>query len=213
MDEHLMRFDKTKELVFIDFETENLCLYLSRNLPWQAAMLKVKGDKVLDTFDQYFKWDRPLNVSPGAAIATHFDAAKVERLAVPHKGIVESIVDWTSNADFVIGHNILGFDIYFLISFYEICGKSSIGLPGKIIDTHPLAKGIKLNDPYDSKKSSLLEYQYRMIHTIAKGVKTNTLTLGTEYGIQHDYANLHNALVDLQLLIKIWNHMKFLVEI
>jgi DNA polymerase III epsilon subunit-like protein len=213
MDEHLMRFDKTKELVFIDFETENLCLYLSRNLPWQAAMLRVRGNNVLETYNQYLKWERPFNVSPGAALATHYDAAKVERLGVPAAGVVEKIVDWTEKADHIIGHNILGFDIYFLIKFYEKCGKSIKGLAEKIIDTHPLAKGVKLTDPFDSKKSSLLEYQYRMIHTIAKGVKTNTLTLGTEYGIQHDYGNLHDAMVDLQLLIKIWNHMKFLVEI
>ena len=45
MDEHLLRFDKEKTLVFIDCETLNLCLNSCHNLPWQISMLKVKGDE------------------------------------------------------------------------------------------------------------------------------------------------------------------------
>lgn len=212
MDGHLLRFNKTSNLVFIDFETENLCLYLPKNLPWQAAMLRVQGETILDTYNQYLKWHRPFNVSQGAAIATRYDGAKVERLGVPAQGVIESIVEWTSKADYIIGHNILGFDIYFLLRFYELCGKTIDGLAERIIDTHALAKGIKSNQPFNDKME-LLEYQYCMIHTIAKGVKTNTTTLGHEYNIEHDYLNLHDALVDLQLLIKIWNKIKYMVDI
>lgn len=213
MDEHLIRFDKTSELVFIDMETENLCLYIDFNLPWQVAMLSVRGDNAVDTYNQFLKWHRPLNVSAGAALATHFQPEKVERLAIPAREVVEKTVEWTSRARYIVGHNLLGFDMYFLIKFYEMYGKSIRGLAEKVIDTHPLAKGIKLNDLYDSKKSTLMEYQYRMIHTIAKGVKTNTLLLGRENQIEHDYEHLHDALVDLQLLIKIWNKLKYQVEI
>tara|TARA_B100001939_G_C16893245_1_gene596413 strand:- start:76 stop:255 length:180 start_codon:yes stop_codon:yes gene_type:complete len=49
MDEHLLRFDKEKEYVFIDCETLNLCLNYCHNLPWQIAMIKAKGD---DKFDE-----------------------------------------------------------------------------------------------------------------------------------------------------------------
>ena len=34
MDEHLLRFNKTKTYVLIDFETENLCLNSINNLEW-----------------------------------------------------------------------------------------------------------------------------------------------------------------------------------
>ena len=48
MDEHLLRYNKDKTLVFIDCETFNLCLNFCHNIPWQIAMLKVKGDKKID---------------------------------------------------------------------------------------------------------------------------------------------------------------------
>jgi DNA polymerase III epsilon subunit-like protein len=214
MDEHLLRFDTTKTLVFIDFETENLNLYLENNLPWQAAMLRVNGNEIGAQYDRYLKWHRPLNVSQGAAIATRFDGPKVERLSVPAKEVMETVVLWTSQADYIIGHNILGFDLAFIFEFYKRCGVSTKGLTAKVIDTHPLSKGLKLNDLFDRKKSSLLEYQYRLIHTFAKGVKTNSLHLGRDvYQIPHDYEHLHDALVDLQLLFKIWNKVKYQVEI
>ena len=213
MDEHLLRFDKTSELVFIDMETENLCLHMDYNLPWQVAMLSVKGSEVVDYYNQYLKWHRPFNVSQGAAIATRYDAPKVERLGIPAREVVERTVEWTDRARYIIGHNFIGFDIYLLIKFYVMCGRSIKGLAEKMIDTHPIAKGLKLQDFFDPKKSTLLEYQYRMVHTIAKGVKTNTLTLGKELEIEHDYENLHDAYVDLQLLIKIWNKLKYQVDI
>ena len=40
MDGHLIRFDEDKTFVFIDCETENLCLNSFNNLPWQIAMIK-----------------------------------------------------------------------------------------------------------------------------------------------------------------------------
>lgn len=52
-----------------------------------------------------------------------------------------------------------------------------------------------------------------MSSTVKKGVKTNLTALGKEYGIDHDYDNLHNALVDLDLNLKIWNKIKWQVEI
>jgi DNA polymerase III alpha subunit (gram-positive type) len=168
MDEHLLRFDKNKKLTFIDFETENLCLFMEQNLPWQVACLKVQGDEVKDVYNQYIKWDRPFKVSEGAAKATRYDGPRVERLGAPWREVVETTVAWTSDCDYIVGHNILGFDIYFLREFYNLCGKSTRGLAEKIIDTHPLAKGIKLNDIFDRKKCGLLEYQYRMIHTMAR---------------------------------------------
>ena len=56
MDEHLLRFDKTKTLVFVDCETLNLCLNFCHNIPWQVAMLKCQGDNIIDGKDAYLKW-------------------------------------------------------------------------------------------------------------------------------------------------------------
>ena len=67
MDSHLLRFKDDKLFVFIDFETENLCLNFSNNVPWQMAMLKSKGGEKTDERDIMIEWDRKVNVSAEAA--------------------------------------------------------------------------------------------------------------------------------------------------
>ena len=67
MDSHLLRFNKDKTLVFIDCETHNLCLNSCHNLPWQIAMIKVKGNKVVASKDFYIKWDTHLKIGKEAA--------------------------------------------------------------------------------------------------------------------------------------------------
>jgi DNA polymerase III epsilon subunit-like protein len=213
MDEHLLRFDKKKRFCFIDFETENLCLYLERNLPWQVAMMRVVGDDIVEEYMRYIQWWRPANVSPEAALVTRFRPEYVTQQGTSFKDVVEDVVRWTTETDYIIGHNVLGFDLHFITAFYRLANKSPLGLAEKMIDTHALAKGVKIGEAFDSKKSSLLEYQYRMIHTIAKGVKTNTKVLGEEYQIPHNYDNLHDALCDLQLNKKIWDKLKLQVEV
>lgn len=211
--EELLRFDKEKEFVWLDFETESLCLYFEKNLPWQIGMLKTRGDEIVDSYKAYIKWDRPPNVSKGAALITKFDPLNIEKFGIDYREVVQKTVDWTSKCLFLAGQNILAFDLYFLNGFYKIAGKSSINLAEKIIDTHALAKGIKMGITFDPRKSSLLEYQYQMIHTIAKGVKTNLTTLGHEYNVEHNYDGLHDALSDIQLNFKIWNKIKYQVDI
>ena len=58
MDEHLLRFDKDKLFVFLDFETENLCLNFVHNMPWQLAMIKSKGGKKIDEKNYHIKFKR-----------------------------------------------------------------------------------------------------------------------------------------------------------
>ena len=212
MDEHLLRFDKDKTYVLIDCETENLCLNAMYNLPWQIAMIKTKGEKVLDSKDYYVKWDRPLHVSKEAARITKFNQKKYESSSVEYDEIFPTIFDWLENADYIMGHNLLGFDIYLIRDYYQKMGKPYHHLMDKILDTLAIARGLKSGIPYDAEQS-LLEYQYRMINFRQRGMKTNLAQLGKDYDIDHDYDNLHNALVDLGLNLKVWNKLKWQVEI
>lgn len=95
---------------------------------------------------------------------------------------------------------------------YRFFGKNPNGLVSKFIDTNALAKGYKLGVPYNSKEN-FITYQYRMMDTRAKGVKTNLTAMGREFTIDHDYDNLHNALVDLHLNKKVWDKLKNIIEI
>ena len=51
-----------------------------------------------------------------------------------------------------------------------------------------------------------------MINFRKKGIKTNLAALGRSYGIDHEYDNLHNALVDLELNIKVWDKLKYQID-
>ena len=66
--------------------------------------------------------------------------------------------------------------------------------------------------PYKTEED-FTEYQYRIYNTRRKGVKSNLTYLGKEFDIEHDYANLHNALVNLELNLKVWNRLKYSLEL
>tara|TARA_Y100001938_G_scaffold151221_1_gene247810 strand:- start:21435 stop:22073 length:639 start_codon:yes stop_codon:yes gene_type:complete len=212
MDEHLLRFNKEKTLVFIDCETLNLCLNNCHNLPWQISMIKAKGDKKIDEKDYLIKWDTKLKISEDAARITRYSQSKVNKLGLKPEEIFPTIKDWLDNADHIVGHNILGFDIYLIKDLYELYGEDWSHLMPKILDTNCIAKGVKLGLPYDPE-SDFLAYQYRMCHVKKRGLKTRLGALGVEFNIEHDYDKLHDALVDLELNLKIWNKLKWQLEL
>jgi len=212
MDEHLLRFDKEKELVFIDCETLNLCLHSCHNLPWQIAMIKVKRGRIFDSKDFYIKWDTHLKISKEAAQITKFSQSKLDEAGLSPEEVFPTIEDWLDGADHVLGHNILGFDIYLIKSFYDYMGKDYSHLVDKVIDTLSLGRGVAHEVTYNPK-DDFMEYQYRMIHKIKRGVKASLKALGGSYDIEHNYDNLHNALVDLELNVKVWDKLKWKFEI
>lgn len=212
MDEHLLRFDKEKTYVFIDCETLNLCLNSCHNLPWQIGMIKVIGGKIVDQKDIYIKWDTDLKISDDAARITRYDQKKIDRLGVKPEEIFATVEDWLDSSDYIMGHNTLGFDVYLIKDYYKFMGKSCEHLYPKFIDTNAIAKGIKMGIPYKAG-DDLLEYQYKAYHTIKKGVKTNLTALGKEFEIDVDYNNLHDAVNDLILNIKVWDKLKWQIDI
>ena len=187
-------------------------LKLVYNLPWQIAMLKVKGDDIIDSKNYYIKWDRDLNVSKEAARITRFSAKTHKDIGINYKEVFPTIKDWLESCDYIVGHNLLGFDIYLLRDFYKKMGEDYKPLMPKILDTLAIARGIKSGELYKNNKS-FLEYQYKMINYIRKGMRTSLSALGKENEIDHDYDSLHDALVDLELNLKVWNYLKWKVEI
>ena len=212
MMENLLRYDKDKVYTFIDLETENLCLSFVNNRPWQCGMIKVKGNEILQTSDIYIKWDKPINVSKEAAQITRFDQYKYNKIAIHSSEAIKTIAQWLENCDYIIGHNVLNFDIYLIKDYYEMYGMEWKHLIKKVIDTNCLAKGIKYEIPY-SQEMELIEYQYRILNERRKGVKTNLTSLGRDHSIEHDYETLHDALNDLHLNIKVWNKLKFQIAV
>ena len=212
MDEHLLRYDKKKTFVLIDLETFNLCLNFCHNLPWQIGMIKAKGDFKLDSKNYYINWDTKLKISQDAARITRYDHKKVQRDGLNIKDTFPTIKDWLDHADYIVGHNILGFDVNLIKELYKTMGCKWDHLMPKIIDTNCMARGIKYNMPYKPNEN-LLEYQYKIYHTRRIDVKSSLSFLGKENGIEHDYDKLHDALNDLDLNLKVWNKLKWQIEV
>jgi DNA polymerase III epsilon subunit-like protein len=212
MDGHLLRFNTTDEIVFIDVETFNLCLNICNNLPWQISMLKVKGHEIIDSKDMYVKWDTDLKISKEAAEITRFDPNKLDRLGIPPKEAFDAMYEWLNSSYKIIGHNILNFDIYLIRGLCEKFGKPWQHLVDKIIDTNCIARGIKYGE-IPNKGDDLIEYQYRLANSPRKGVKTNLTSLGKEFSIDHEYDRLHDAIIDLKLNLKVWNKLKYMIDL
>ncbi len=212
MFEHLLRFDKSKTIVLWDFETLNLCLHACHNLPWQLAMMKVKGNDIVDFKDYLIKWDTKLTISDGAARITRYSQDKMDKFGLPPEEVYPVMKQWFDEADFLMGHNVIGFDIHLVFHWCRMNGDDPRPYVKKLIDTNLLAKGLKLEVPLKTT-DNLLEYQYKLYHKKVKGVRTNLTALGKEYEIEHDYDNLHNARVDLELNKKVWDKLKFQIEI
>lgn len=213
MNENLLRYDKNKTFVFIDLETFNLCLNFSHNLPWQIGMIKCKGESKIDEKNYYINWESDLKISEDAARITRYDHKKMEKNGLKIDKVFPTVKDWLDHADYIIGHNILGFDLYLIKELYKSMGCLSDHLISKIIDTNCISRGIKYATLFNSKNESLLEYQYKIFHTKRKDVKSSLSFLGKEYKIIHDYEKLHDALNDLDLNIKVWNKLKWQIEV
>lgn len=211
MDNHLIRYQK-KNIVFIDCETLNLCLNFCHNLPWQISMLKCLGDKEVDHKDFYIKWNTKLKISDSAARITRYDPKKIEKDGLNIEKVFPTIKDWLMNADYIIGHNILGFDIYIIKELFKYMNEDSSILYPKIIDTNCLARGLKSNLIYKSG-DNLLEYQYKVYHTKTKNIRTSLGFLAKEYQIKFDENKLHNAIEDLRVNLEVWNKLKWQVEV
>ena len=82
----------------------------------------------------------------------------------------------------------------------------------KLIDTNCIARGVKMEIPYKPEED-FTEYQYRIVNTRRKGVRSSLTALGKEFNIDHDYDKLHNAIVDLELNLKVWNKLKYALEL
>ena len=175
-------------------------------------MLKVKGDDIESSKDFYIKWDTHLKIGAEAARITRYSQQTMDKRGVKPEDVYPTIKDWLDNADYIVGHNLLGFDIYLIKGLYEYMGDDYSHLTEKIIDTNSIAKGIQTDKKYD-KKDNFIEYQYRTVAKRVRGVKTNLTAMGKYYNIKHDYNKLHNALVDLELNLKVWNKLKWEIDL
>ena len=175
-------------------------------------MLKVTGNNSTAEKDYLIKWDTNLKIGAEAARITRYSQTKMDKEGVSPEEVFATIKDWLDNADYIVGHNVLGFDIYLIKALYEYMGEDYRHLTTKVIDTNCIARGVKYDLPYKTEDDFTC-YQYKILNTRRKGVKSSLTALGREFDIDHDYDNLHNALVDLKLNLKVWNKLKWQIDL
>jgi DNA polymerase III epsilon subunit-like protein len=225
MNDHLLRFDYKKTYLCIDYETESLNLAESK--PWQFAAVKFRlkeyaktGESrinVLEEHDIYIGWDY-INISKDAATITRFDRAKWARLAVDPKKAFEKTAKLYDEADYIVGHNLLGYDINIDRNSRLRLGLPVLPIHKKILDTLPLGRGIegRLNIPYTPDKN-LLHYQLKMYHYCPpEAKKRGFATLGgfcKLFNIDYDPQMAHDALYDVTRNAEVFAALLHKIEI
>jgi len=213
MQKNLLRFQDKQKYFLFDLETCHLNLASTDNKPWQVGYIVGEGKHILEVKSHMIKWS-PLNITEGAARVTHFDKKIYEEKAEDPKLIYDILAKYLYNQEYIIlGHNILGFDVYLLEIYRKLLGlKSDYSFIHRCIDTNAIAKAIELGvKPREGEDE--LAFQYSMLNHKQKGLKTNLTVLGNKYKIDFDPEKLHNAEEDVKLNWQIWNQMVWEIDI
>lgn len=205
----LHRFKKDQKYVVFDAETESLNLVLSR--PWQLSYLICDNSgTVLKSFDRFI--DVPdLQVSKDAARITGFNRENFDRLKESPKKIWDDFKKFLFDPQYyLVGHNILNFDIYQLKQLAEIAGEkiNYQSWLDRCIDTNALAKAVKKSIPVEGKNDQeKLEWQFKLIRTRFRAVKSSLSVMCKYYDIPFDATRLHDGLYDISLNAKVFSKL------
>lgn len=197
MNNKLLRFKKKLKFIIFDYETCGLNLCSLDNKPWQLAFMVCEGDKVIDSYDFYLKWDS-LPISEDAKRVTNFNEKKYLKEALDPRQCLDIFEKYFFNNDYlIVGHNIIGFDIYIHNIHRRLCGlPTDYSFLDRLIDTNCLAKSLMLDIQFD--EDNLLLWQFKLSDIRKKGVKTNLKSLCEKFQIDFDPSKLHNALYDIE---------------
>jgi DNA polymerase III epsilon subunit-like protein len=213
MNDNLLRFKPNQNYLCFDFETCHLNLLNSENKPWQLGYALCKGKKIVQNYDHLIKW-KTLNISPEAAKICKFNRKHYEKNATNAAQILEGLEKYLYDPSYlIIGHNLLGFDVYIHNIFRKLLKKESdYSYVDRIVDTHCLAKAAK-EQIKKSKNESLINWQYKLNEYRKRGLKTNQKQLLKDYNIEFDENKLHNARYDIEMTFKIFNKLIWEVEV
>lgn len=212
MNKHLLRFKKNQKYIIFDYETCGLNLASSDNKPWQLAFLICKGSNILKSYDFYLKWDN-LPISEEAKKVTNFNEKEYLKLAKDPLEVLSIFDNYFYDPSFlIVGHNILGFDIYIHNLHRRLCGlKTDYSYLNRIIDTNCLAKSIEFNIDYDN--TDFFTWQFKLNNLRKKGVKTNLKSLCIKHQIDFDEKKLHNALYDIEKNFEVFKKIMWSLNI
>jgi len=210
MNEHLLRMRDDVKFCVFDFETEDLNLHTSK--PWQFACIVATNKTILRRHDIMLRWP-DLNISKEAEMITRFDRLRWEAHGKNPKEVFELAEQEFAEADYIAGHNILGYDIEVYRSCCKRLGLKPYPIERKIIDTFACGKGIKLEIFYKPGEN-FLHYQLRLLsHIVMKRGFATLAAFAKLYDVPMDETKLHDALYDVELNLRVLRKMLWQIEI
>jgi len=212
MNNHLLRFKKDARYIVFDYETCGLNLASLNNKPWQLAFLVYENGKITNKHDYYLKWD-DLQISEDAKRVTNFKESQYKKYAVDPLEVLNILDRYFYDDNFyIVGHNIIGFDIYIHNIHRILCGKNTdYSYMNRLIDTNCLAKADALKIDFNEK--DFLLWQLKMQNINKKGIKTNLKFLCEKFKIPFDETKLHNALYDIEKNLDVFKSILWKMEI
>ena len=117
------------------------------------------------------------------------------------------------NPDYlIIGHNVLGYDVYIHNLWRLACGKpSDYSYMNRILDTNCLAKAYKMG--LKKPDENLTFWQCKLNNYIKRGMKTNQQALLKEFDVEFDSDKLHDAIYDVNMTLNIFHKLIWNIEV
>jgi DNA polymerase III alpha subunit (gram-positive type) len=183
------------------------------NKPWQLGYIIAQGNEIIEKADFWLAW-KDLKVSPMAAKVTGFKESKYNKLKQDPHNALDKFEKYLYNEDYkIVGHNILGFDVYIHNIHRRLCGQTSdYSYINRVIDTNCIARGIKTSIAY-SPDDSFIEWQYKLLHYRKRGVKTNLRQMCKDYQVDFQEDRLHEALYDVEKTYELFTKLIWEIEI
>lgn len=213
MREDLLRFRKKQKYIVFDFETCNLNLASTNNKPWQLAFNIYDSDRLLESKDYFIKWD-DLNLSEGARRVTGFNSKLYKQKAQDPNLVLDAFEKYLYDDSFlIIGHNLLGFDIYVHNIFRKLLGKKSdYSYLKRVLDTLCLAKAAH-KGLHPQRENNMLAWQLKLNSFREKGMRLNLGACCKKYDVALDSAKLHDAKYDIQKNYEVFRKIIWEVEV
>lgn len=210
--EKLLRFEKNQKYLCFDTETLSLSLVgYKNNRPWQISWRTFSLKKDYENFDFYMN----IGAVPNLEIQklTNYSQRRMDEEGRDPKEIYQLFAKYLYDPNYiVVGHNILGFDIYMLNQLANSVGlKHDYSYLGRSIDTLNLAKAYRFKQKVE--RDNLYLWQRKMGSMFQRGMKCKLGDLAKEFDIPFEEEKCHDASYDIELNEKVFKELLYKVEI
>lgn len=208
MQENLFRFRRTKNLRYISLDCETESLSLTHSRPWSISWIVVENNKIVKEFNK-FPLIKDLKVSDGAAAVTGFDINEYKNKSIDPYLVYQELEPYLYSGEyFIIGQNILNFDILQLRNFFDYLIKvekrkdiiNNYSYLNRVYDNLALGRALNLGIQFPLIKEEILSWQYKLCNYRQKGLKASLESLSKQFGLNYDTSSFghHSAIWDVK---------------